>query len=187
MHLTDRFLPRLRQRNCAPELLVFPSYNEQQLLSIVCERLQQADRELSAAGKKGKGATWGRDEDGNPHLPFFERDAVELCARKVAAQSGDIRKCLDICCQALRKLSTKLYQDEHGGVLDEDESEDEEAEEEDQLMVNMMVMSRLLRHALGSKHVQAIQVRIACVAPRETRACRMLQITRSLFFFLSFC
>ena len=37
------------------------------------------------------------DEDAPAALTYFQKAAVELCARKVASRSGDVRKCLDIC------------------------------------------------------------------------------------------
>ena len=34
-------------------------------------------------------------------IPAFDRDAIQLVARKVAAVSGDARRCLDICRRAI--------------------------------------------------------------------------------------
>ena len=42
-------------------------------------------------------------------LPFFDCKAVEMCARKVARFSGDVRKCLDICRQCLDEYEYLAY------------------------------------------------------------------------------
>merc|ERR1719228_2128034 len=80
--LTDRFLPRLKQRNFEPELLIFRPYTKSQLIEIIKYRL---------------------DEDGNE---YFEGIAVTLCAQKVAKMYGDVRKCLELCRNALNALLT---------------------------------------------------------------------------------
>jgi len=70
MNLTDRVLPRLRARDCEPELAAFPAYTVAQLGELLRARL----------------AT----------LPWrvFEDAALDLCARRVAAASGDMRRAL---------------------------------------------------------------------------------------------
>ncbi|XP_023274758.1 cell division control protein 6 homolog, partial [Seriola lalandi dorsalis] len=75
LDLTDRILPRLQARpHCRPLLLHFPPYSRQELTAIVQDRLAQA----SADG-------------------ILDASAVQFCARKVSAVSGDARKALDIC------------------------------------------------------------------------------------------
>ncbi|XP_041837715.1 cell division control protein 6 homolog isoform X2 [Melanotaenia boesemani] len=79
LDLTDRILPRLQARpHCRPLLLHFPPYSRQELSAIVHERLTQA----SADG-------------------ILDASAVQFCARKVSAVSGDARKALDICRRAV--------------------------------------------------------------------------------------
>uniref|UniRef100_A0A672ZCG7 Cell division control protein n=1 Tax=Sphaeramia orbicularis TaxID=375764 RepID=A0A672ZCG7_9TELE len=74
LDLTDRILPRLQARpHCRPQLLNFPPYSRQELTAIVQDRLAQA----SAEG-------------------IMDASAVQFCARKVSAVSGDARKALDI-------------------------------------------------------------------------------------------
>ncbi|KAJ1961305.1 Origin recognition complex, subunit 1, partial [Dimargaris xerosporica] len=62
----------------------FQPYNHQQLYQIVESRL------------KGTGA--------------FDSDAIELCARKVSAVSGDARRALDICRQAVEVVEAMVAQ-----------------------------------------------------------------------------
>nr|XP_061792350.1 cell division control protein 6 homolog [Nerophis lumbriciformis] len=85
LDLTDRILPRLQARpHCRPQLLNFPPYSREQLGDIVRDRLAQAcaDSVLDAA-------------------------AVQFCARKVSAMSGDARKALDICRRAVEIVESE--------------------------------------------------------------------------------
>ncbi|XP_056264378.1 cell division control protein 6 homolog [Pseudoliparis swirei] len=84
LDLTDRILPRLQARpHCRPLLLHFPPYSRQELTAIVQDRLSQA----SADG-------------------VLDASAVQFCARKVSAVSGDARKALDICRRAVEVVES---------------------------------------------------------------------------------
>ncbi|KAJ6660599.1 hypothetical protein lerEdw1_017596 [Lerista edwardsae] len=79
LDLTDRILPRLQARpKCRPQLLNFLPYSKDQLASILQERLKQV------SGKQ-----------------VLDNAAIQFCARKVSAISGDARKALDICRRAI--------------------------------------------------------------------------------------
>ncbi|KAJ8001985.1 hypothetical protein DPEC_G00175100 [Dallia pectoralis] len=79
LDLTDRILPRLQSLlHCRPQLLHFPPYSRQELAAIVQDRLVQVS---------GEG--------------LLDAMAVQFCARKVSAVSGDARKALDICRRAV--------------------------------------------------------------------------------------
>ncbi|KAM4750027.1 cell division control protein 6 homolog [Anableps anableps] len=79
LDLTDRILPRLQaQPRCRPLLLHFPPYSRQELTTIILDRLTK----VSAEG-------------------VLDASAVQFCARKVSAVSGDARKALDICRRAV--------------------------------------------------------------------------------------
>ncbi|KAK4271151.1 hypothetical protein QN277_019887 [Acacia crassicarpa] len=82
--LADRFLPRLKSLNCKPIIVTFRAYSKDQILSILKERLRE--------------------------LPYtvFQHQALELCARKVAASSGDMRKALCICRSAIEMLEAEI-------------------------------------------------------------------------------
>ncbi|KAI0396681.1 cell division control protein [Xylariaceae sp. FL0594] len=90
LDLTDRFLPRLKSRNLKPELLPFLPYSAPQIKGIITGRLKSLVPDGSS-------------------LPFFHPAAIELCSRKVASQTGDIRKAFEICRRAidLVELETK--------------------------------------------------------------------------------
>ncbi|KAL6523505.1 AAA ATPase [Orobanche gracilis] len=70
--LADRFLPRLTSIR-KPNIVTFRAYSKDQIFRILEERLKE--------------------------LPYtvFQHQALELCARKVAAACGDMRNALSIC------------------------------------------------------------------------------------------
>lgn len=82
--LADRFLPRLQSLNCKPMVVTFRSYSKDQIFRILNQRMTA--------------------------LPYtvFQPQALELCARKVAAASGDMRKALCICRCAIEILEADL-------------------------------------------------------------------------------
>ncbi|XP_033629560.1 cell division control protein 6 homolog [Asterias rubens] len=80
LDLTDRILPRLQARpKCRPELLHFCPYSKDQIATILVDRVNHGC------------------ENGSVVEPV----ALQLCARKVAAVAGDIRKALDVCRRAV--------------------------------------------------------------------------------------
>jgi cell division control protein 6 len=84
LDLTDRFLPRLKSKNLKPDLLPFLPYTGPQIKHIITSRLNS----LMPEGKPG-------------YVPFIHPAAIELCSRKVASQTGDLRKAFEICRRAL--------------------------------------------------------------------------------------
>ncbi|XP_057805085.1 cell division control protein 6 homolog B-like isoform X1 [Salvia miltiorrhiza] len=78
--LADRFIPKLQSLNCKPMVITFCAYSKDQIINILQERLRA--------------------------LPYtvFQPQALELCARKVAAASGDMRKALAVCRSAIEML-----------------------------------------------------------------------------------
>lgn len=90
LDLTHRFLPILHSTGCAPDLLSFAAYSESEILSILRTRIRHAFSE--------SGAT----EDAAQKF-CFEDPALDLCARRVSAESGDVRKAMEACREALKK------------------------------------------------------------------------------------
>lgn len=84
LDLTDRFLPRLKSKNLKPDLLPFLPYTGPQIKQIITSRLNS----LMPEEKTG-------------YVPFIHPAAIELCSRKVASQTGDLRKAFEICRRAL--------------------------------------------------------------------------------------
>ncbi|CAF0736506.1 unnamed protein product [Adineta steineri] len=76
LDLTDRLLPRLQLKpEHKPYLLRFSPYNREQMLSIVNERLGS--------------------------IELFDRNALMLCASKIASTTGDLRTVFDVCRQSM--------------------------------------------------------------------------------------
>ncbi|KAL0355408.1 UNVERIFIED_CONTAM: Cell division control protein 6B [Sesamum radiatum] len=81
--LADRFIPKLQSLNCKPMVITFRAYSKDQIITILQERLRE--------------------------LPYsvFQPQALELCARRVAAASGDMRKALSVCRSAIEMLEAE--------------------------------------------------------------------------------
>ncbi|KAI9795906.1 MAG: AAA ATPase [Piccolia ochrophora] len=87
LDLTDRFLPRLKARNLKPELLPFLPYTAPQISDIITSKLKSlSPAEASVA---------------SDYIPFIHPAAVQLCSRKVASQTGDLRRAFDVCKRAI--------------------------------------------------------------------------------------
>ncbi|KAK2793103.1 AAA ATPase [Onygenales sp. PD_12] len=82
LDLTDRFLPRLKTKNLRPRLLPFLPYTPSQISSIITTRL----RSLLPDNHSGA----------QDYVPFLHPAAIQLCSRKIASQTGDLRKAFDI-------------------------------------------------------------------------------------------
>ena len=91
LDLTDRFLPRLKSRNLKPELLPFLPYSAAQIKEIITKRLK------------------GLVSEGSP-VPFIHPAAIELCSRKVASQTGDLRRAFEICRRAIDLVEAETKQ-----------------------------------------------------------------------------
>lgn len=88
-------LPRLQSHvRCKPQLLHFPPYNREQIVTIlqvcVCVRIASLYLVLSSLF-----FCYLQSRVGGAGL--IEPMAVQFCARKVASVHGDVRKALDIC------------------------------------------------------------------------------------------
>jgi cell division control protein 6 len=92
LDLTDRLLPRLKARNLKPQLLPFLPYTAPQIKAVVITRLKSLLPEAE------------RDGD---FVPFVHPAAIELCSRKIAGQTGDLRKALDIVRRAIELVETE--------------------------------------------------------------------------------
>ncbi|OIT33836.1 PREDICTED: cell division control protein 6 homolog B-like [Nicotiana attenuata] len=82
--LADKFLPKLQSMNCKPAVITFRAYSKDQIISILQQRFEA--------------------------FPYtvFQPQALELCARKVASASGDMRKALWVCRSAIEMLEAEI-------------------------------------------------------------------------------
>lgn len=88
LDFTDRFLPRLKARGLKPHFLPFLPYTAQQISAVITSKLKL----LQPAGSN--------------QLPFIHPTAIMFLSKKVAAQSGDLRRALDICRRAIDLIET---------------------------------------------------------------------------------
>ncbi|KAF9152060.1 AAA ATPase [Linnemannia schmuckeri] len=116
LDMTDRFLPRLKAKNCEPQLLNFNPYQVSEIREIIMDRLFSLESNDGSAKEDAENK--GKDDSNvsaavkaeRPRVaPLMQKPAIELCARKVAAATGDLRKALDICRQTIEmvELETK--------------------------------------------------------------------------------
>lgn len=82
LDLTDRFLPRLKTKNMKPDLIPFMPYTPPQIASIITYKLRTLLPDETSAAPD--------------FIPFMQPAAIQLCARKVASTTGDLRKAFDI-------------------------------------------------------------------------------------------
>jgi cell division control protein 6 len=96
LDLTDRFLPRLKAKNLKPRLLPFLPYTAAQIANVITTRL----RSLIPEDQKDAGG----------FVPFLQPAAIQLCAKKVASQTGDLRKAFDLVKRALDVIEQETQQ-----------------------------------------------------------------------------
>ncbi|KAF4555266.1 ATPase-like protein 5 [Elsinoe fawcettii] len=91
LDLTDRLLPRLKSRNIKPSLLPFMPYTAMQINDIITTKLKSLNTSNSNMSA----------------VPFVQPAAILLCSKKVASQTGDLRKAFDIIKRALTLAETE--------------------------------------------------------------------------------
>ena len=94
LDLTDRFLPRLKARNLKPQLLPFLPYTAPQIASIITTKLQSL-------------ISYNSTEQSD-YIPFVQPAAIQLCSKKVASQTGDLRKAFDIIRRTIDLVETEI-------------------------------------------------------------------------------
>lgn len=106
LDLTDRFLPRLKARNLKPVLLPFLPYTATQIAAVITTKLKTIS--LDPASPE-------RD-----YIPFFHPAAIQFCAKKVASQTGDLRKAFDIIRRTIDLIERETKQDSPAGIGSEE-------------------------------------------------------------------
>ena len=101
LDFTDRFLPRLKAQNLKPQLLPFLPYTASHIRTIIMTRLKSLIPANSPTPD---------------YIPFLHPAAIDLCARKVSSQTGDLRKAFDICRQAIDVIEAET-KEKHAQAL----------------------------------------------------------------------
>ncbi|KAI9374363.1 P-loop containing nucleoside triphosphate hydrolase protein [Aspergillus egyptiacus] len=96
LDLTDRSLPQLKAKNLKPLLLPFLPYNAGQIANVIIDRL----RSLLP----------GHQTEDPSFIPFVQPAAIQLCAKKVASQTGDLRKAFELIKRAIDIIEQETLQ-----------------------------------------------------------------------------
>ncbi|EGF84473.1 hypothetical protein BATDEDRAFT_22550 [Batrachochytrium dendrobatidis JAM81] len=116
--LTYRLLPRLRTKNCEPQLLNFDPYKVSEITEIIRNRLDMVSNSpigTTIFSENNPPSTPCRSRGSNLMSPdtttisLMQPMAIELAARKIA-ETGDIRKALDVCRTAIELAETEEKQ-----------------------------------------------------------------------------
>ena len=86
LDLTDRFLPLLKARNLRADLLPFMPYTAPEMSNIITQKLQS----LLPANSTAPG-----------FVPFLHPAAIQLIGKKIASQTGDLRKAFTLARRAI--------------------------------------------------------------------------------------
>ncbi|KAI8929591.1 P-loop containing nucleoside triphosphate hydrolase protein [Entophlyctis helioformis] len=103
--LTSRFLPRLKTKNCEPQLLNFNPYTVPEISDIIKARLLhvqsgKTEPPVPAGDTPANQDTPNATAHVQPAVePIMHPRAIEFAARKIA-DTGDLRKALDVCRRA---------------------------------------------------------------------------------------
>lgn len=103
LDLTDRFLPRLKARGLKPQLLPFLPYTGAQISNIISDKL----RTLLPKDAKVEAN----------FVPFMHPAAIQLCGKKIASQTGDLRKAFSLVRRVLEQLEKETREKQEGPKL----------------------------------------------------------------------
>ena len=96
LDLTDRFLPLLKTKQLRPQLLPFLPYTALQISEVISRKLYSLITPAASSETKDP--------------PFVHPAAVQLCSKKVASQTGDLRKAFDIIRRSLELIEHEAKQ-----------------------------------------------------------------------------
>lgn len=96
LDLTDRSLPQLKAKNLKPTLLPFLPYNAASIANVITGRLRSLLPVEAGSDPK--------------FVPFLQPAAIQLCAKKVASQTGDLRKAFELIRRAIDAIEEETRQ-----------------------------------------------------------------------------
>lgn len=103
LDLTDKFLPRLKSNGLNPSSLQFLPYSSDQIKSIITNKLkslvesdqdQDQDKENFTIPSKS--------------IPIMHPMAIQLCCKKAANVTGDLRNAFDICYKSIESMEISI-------------------------------------------------------------------------------
>lgn len=165
LDFTDRFLPRLKARGLKPHLLPFLPYTAPQISSVITSKLKALL------------------PTGSDQLPFIHPTAIMFLSKKVAAQSGDLRKAFDICRRAIDLIEADT-RNQHAKKVIEITPSPTPSPSKTPLVENINLSSPVIRSPSKAKPHDALAASLASLtvetAPRATIA-HMAKITAAVF------
>lgn len=170
LDFTDRFLPRLKARGLKPHLLPFLPYTAPQISSVITSKLKSLVS--SSEGTQPE------------YVPFIHPTAIQFLSKKVAAQSGDLRKAFDICRRAIDIVEADT-RDQHAKKATEITPSPTPSPSKTPLIENMNLSSPpKFQSPAKSKFTDVLATSLAQItsenAPRATIA-HMARITAAVF------
>jgi cell division control protein 6 len=165
LDFTDRFLPRLKARGLKPHLLPFLPYSVAQISAVITSKLKAL---LPAASE---------------HLPFIHPTAIMFLSKKVASQSGDLRKAFDICRRAIDLVEAET-RDQHAKKATEITPSPTPSPTKTPLVENINLSSPVVRspskHNAQTTLANSLAQLTVTTAPRATIA-HIAKITATVF------
>ncbi|KAL1591608.1 AAA ATPase [Paraconiothyrium brasiliense] len=161
LDFTDRFLPRLKARGLKPHLLPFLPYTATQISAVITSKLKSLV------------------SDEADLVPFLHPTAIMFLSKKVASQTGDLRKAFDICRRAIDMIEADT-RDQHAKEIDEITPAPTPSPSKTPLVENRNLSSPAVRSPTKVKAKSALAQLTALNAPRATIA-HMARITATVF------
>lgn len=128
LDLTDRMLPRLQAFKYEPKLMHFQPYTREQIVSILEDRLSNLQ-----------------------NMTIIKPLALQLCARKIAACTGDIRKALDVCRRAVEVVENRKQRTVLQSTSDDRSNPGSPRKKSQELCVDVPDISAVLHEVYGSR------------------------------------
>lgn len=94
LNLIDRLSPRLKLNGLKTSMVQFLPYNTQQIVAIVKAKLSSLNANSNTNNKN------------NNDLPIISPSALQLCAKKTASNTGDLRKVFEILYKSIELVET---------------------------------------------------------------------------------
>jgi len=120
MDLPERVLMNRVQSRLGLTRITFEPYNHSQLVAIVTNRLQGISGSFHVASLSPLSHRFAHSFLFLCSLSAFNPTALELCARKVSAVSGDARRALEICRRAVEVAEIRHKKDAASSALNVD-------------------------------------------------------------------
>ncbi|XP_072502448.1 cell division control protein 6 homolog isoform X2 [Notamacropus eugenii] len=159
LDLTDRILPRLQARTkCRPQLVNFPPYTKEQIATILQDRLKQVSSDQ-----------------------VLDNAAIQFCARKISAVSGDARKALDVCRRAVEIVESDVRNQTVLKPLSECKSAKSSSQSLIPKQVGLIHISQVISDIYGSRMALSQEgAQDSFPLQQKILVCSLLLLTRQL-------